>query len=84
MDFKADAPICDKDMRLLNEFAAAAEAYFQAAKQLQRAQGRLQISEALQLAEIARVDCANAREAVILHRTEHGCRKGTAAAKTVT
>jgi hypothetical protein len=74
MDFIADAPTCNDDMRLLDEFAAATEGYFEAVKHLQQAEAGPQISKARQLAELARVDCANAREAVVLHRTQHGCR----------
>jgi hypothetical protein len=74
MDFIADAPTCNEDMRLLEEFAAATEGYFEAVKHLQQVEGGAQISKAMQLAELARVDCANAREAVVLHRTQHGCR----------
>jgi hypothetical protein len=82
MDFIADSPACNEDMRLLEEFAAATEGYFEAVKHLQQAEGGSRISKAMQLAELARVDCANAREAVVLHRTQHGCRNlGVRAAK---
>lgn len=75
MDPTADAPICPTDMALLEDFAAAAEAYLETVKFLQDCNGPEDILNAFKMSEVARKDCLAAREAVERHRREHGCRK---------
>lgn len=80
MDFGHDASFCEKDTELLEDFASATEAYYDAVKHMQRAEGYHEIRQAHDLAELARKQCASAREAVERHREEHGCRKMRASA----
>jgi hypothetical protein len=75
MDFLPDAPICEKDVELLEEFATTTEAYFDAVKNLQRAGSDAEIFRRFELVELARNDCIAAREAVHQHRQSHGCRR---------
>lgn len=74
MDILPDAPTCGEDVRLLEEFAVAAEAYFDAVKTLQKSYGEAGILKAFEFVELTRNDCVAAREAVEGHRKEHGCR----------
>jgi len=74
MDFGADSSVCEQDTQLLEEFASATEAYYEAVKHMQRADGYHEIRRAQELADLARQQCASAREAVERHRNEHGCR----------
>lgn len=75
MDFGREPSFCGQDTQLLEEFAAATEAYYEAVRRLQRAEGYHETRQARELAALARKQCINAREAVERHREEHGCRK---------
>lgn len=75
MDFSPDPPICPIDIALLEDFAAAAEAYLDTVNSLQDCTGPEDILRAFRMSEQARQDCVAAREAVERHRREHGCRK---------
>lgn len=68
-------PTCPIDAALLEDFAAAAEAYLETVKLLQDCKGPEGITRAFEMSELARQDCLVAREAVERHRKEHGCRK---------
>lgn len=74
MDSDRESSFCERDTELLEEFASATEAYYHAVKELQRAAGYQETRKAHELAELARKQCACAREAVERHRKEHGCR----------
>lgn len=75
MSFLPNTAICGEDVRLLEEFAAATEAYFDAVKDLEQAKTEVSSFRAYALTELARQQCAAAREAVERHRQEHGCRR---------
>lgn len=75
MAFAPDPPICQEDVRLLEEFATTTESYFDAVKNLKRVGGEAAIFKAWELAELTRKDCFAAREALERHREEHGCRR---------
>lgn len=74
MDLASDPPICRIDVALLEDYAAATEAYFDAVKRLEGALGSDMVI-ACELAQLARKDCVSARELIVRHRAVHGCRK---------
>lgn len=74
-NFVPDASICPEDLRLLEEFAATTEAYFDAVKKLKHVKGEVEFFKAYEFAELTRKDCFALREAVERHREQHGCRK---------
>jgi len=75
MDLGADASACERDKELIEEFATATEAYYTALKRVRRAEGYQETRQAQEAAEVARMQCASAREAVERHRKEHGCKR---------
>jgi hypothetical protein len=66
--------LCETEMQLLDEYAAATEAYFWAVEKLKEP-GANGYMEAREGAEAARNDCTSAREALRLHRQQHGCNR---------
>lgn len=81
MNSLPDAWICQEDIRLLEEYAVAAEAYFDAVRDLEQAKTEVTSFHAYALTELARQQCAASREAVERHREEHGCRLRSISAK---
>jgi hypothetical protein len=75
MDFSPDPSICTIDLALVEDFAAAAEAYLETVKFLQDCKRYEDILRAFEASELARRDCVAAREAVERHRREHGFRR---------
>jgi hypothetical protein len=84
MNHLPDGPICDEDARLLEEYAAATEDYFDAIKTLQQSKSETGILQSFEAVTDARRHCVAAREALERHRGEHGGRMVRTSARAPT
>jgi hypothetical protein len=64
--------MCEEKHRLVKEYAAAAKVFSKVAFKLQGLTGE-ELKNALEASEAARLECGNARDALLRHKTEHRC-----------